>query len=298
MKQRRWFLATAMPALWMVVAALLLLLMPTAASAATCSGSFGTNNLGTYNGTLLSVGTTLGSITCPQNFSYRIGLSARTGSGTTVTLRKMTGPNAATLSYKIFQDSAYTVNWGNTSGVDTKSGVGTGGAQSVPVYSQIPANQHVAPGTYQDTITLTVFNTSPLTTRTFGVVAVVQAACTISATPLAFGNYAGVQKDTTATLTATCTNTTPYNIGLSVGQAPGATVNTRAMTGPSAAMLNYAIFRDSTRSINWGNTVGTDTLVGQGTGSVQSLTVYGRIPAGQSPRPGSYADTVIATITY
>jgi spore coat protein U-like protein len=281
-----------------MVVAVLLLLMPTAAFAATCNGSFGTDNLGTYSGTLLSVGTTLGSITCPYNFSYRLGLSAGTGSGATTTLRKMTGPNSATLNYKMFQDSAYSVNWGNSSGVDTKSGVGTGGAQSVPVYSQIPAAQFVAPGTYQDTITLTVFNTSPLTTRTFGVVAIVQAACTISATALAFGNYAGVQKDATATLNATCTNTTPYNVGLSVGQAPGATVNTRAMTGPNSALLNYAMFRDSTRSINWGNTVGTDTLVGQGTGSVQSLTVYGRIPAGQSPRPGSYADTVIATITY
>ena len=282
----------------MVVAALFLLLIPSAASAVSCSGSFGTDNLGFYSGALLNAGTTLGSITCPQNFSYRIGLSAGTGSGATVTLRKMTGPSGATLSYRIFQDAAYTVNWGNTSGVDTKSGVGTGVAQSVPVYSRIPANQYVAPGTYQDTITLTVFNTSPLTTRTFGVVAVVQAACAISATPLAFGNYTGVQKDATATLTVTCTDTTPYNVGLSVGLAPGATVRTRAMTGPAADTLSYAMFQDSPRSVNWGNTIGTDTQVGQGTGSAQNLTVYGRIPAGQNRRPGSYADTVIATITY
>jgi len=279
-------------------AALLLLLISSKASAVTCSGSFGTDNLGTYSGALLSLGTTLGSITCPRNFSYRIGMSAGTGSGATVALRRMTGPNAATLNYRLFEDSAYSVNWGNTSGVDTKSGVGIGGAQSVPVYSRIPAGQFVAPGTYQDTITVTLFNTSPLTTRTFGVIAVVQAACTISATPLAFGNYAGVQKDATGTLTVTCTNTTPYNIGLSAGLAQGATVRTRAMTGPAADTLSYAIFRDGTRSINWGNTVGTDTLVGQGIGSPQSLTVYGRIAAGQNPRPGSYADTVIATITY
>ncbi len=297
MKQKTWSVAAAA---WRMVGAalLLLLMMPSTASAVSCSGSFGTDNLGLYRGVLLSAGTTPGSITCPRNFSYSIGFSAGTGSGATTTLRKMTGPNGATLNYRVFQDSAYTVNWGNTNRGDAKSGIGTGGAQSVPVYAQIPANQFVAPGTYQDTITVTVFNTSPLTTFTFGVVAVVQAACTISATPLAFGNYMAVQKDTTGTLTVTCTNTTPYNVGLSVGLAPGATVRTRAMTGPGAETLNYAIFRDSTRSINWGNTVGTDTLVGQGTGSTQSLSVYGRIPAGQNRRPGSYADTVIATIAY
>ncbi len=32
---------------------------------------------------------------------------------------------------------------------------------------------------------------------------------------------------------------------------------------------------------NWGNTVGTNTLAETGTGTVQSLTVYGQVPAGE-----------------
>jgi spore coat protein U-like protein len=44
--------------------------------------------------------------------------------------------------------------------------------------------------------------------------------------------------------------------------------------------------------------VGTDTLASTGTGVAQSITVYGQIPAGQYVSPGTYNDTIIATITY
>ena len=36
-----------------------------------------------------------------------------------MTARKMTGPHGSLLTYRLFMDSAYTVNWGNTVGVDT-----------------------------------------------------------------------------------------------------------------------------------------------------------------------------------
>jgi spore coat protein U-like protein len=72
----------------------------------------------------------------------------------------------------------------------------------------------------------------------------------------------------------------------------------RSMTGPVAALLHYSLFSNAGRTTNWGNTVGTDTLAGTGSGAAQLLTVYGQIPAAQFPRPGSYADTITATITY
>jgi spore coat protein U-like protein len=132
----------------------------------------------------------------------------------------------------------------------------------------------------------------------FSVTATVVATCVVSATALAFGNYTGVQSDSTATLSMTCTNTTPYNIGLGVGLAPGATVTTRKMTGPLAAVLPYALFSDTDRALNWGNTVATDTVAGTGSGSVQTLTIYGRIASGLYVAPGAYTDTVTATVTY
>jgi spore coat protein U-like protein len=135
-------------------------------------------------------------------------------------------------------------------------------------------------------------------TSTFQVTATVPATCLISATNLAFGSYKGVAATATSTITVTCTNTTPYNVGLDPGTATGATVSSRKMTGPASALLGYALFRDTARSLNWGNTVGTDTLTGTGSGSAQALTVYGLVAANQSVSPGAYADTITATITY
>lgn len=135
-------------------------------------------------------------------------------------------------------------------------------------------------------------------TANFQVTATVAATCVISATNLAFGTYAGVQTDSTSTLSATCTNTTPYTIGLSVGAAVGATATTRSMTGPSAALLGYTLFRDSARILNWGFTAGIDTASGIGSGAAQSVTVYGRVAAGQYVLPGAYTDTITATITF
>ncbi len=133
---------------------------------------------------------------------------------------------------------------------------------------------------------------------TFQVTATVDATCGVSATDLAFGTYAGSQTDNTSTITVTCTNTTPWNIGLNAGTSSGATVTTRAMTGPGSATLNYALYSDSGHSTNWGNTVGTDTVSGTGTGSTQDKTVYGRVAGSQYPAPGSYSDTITATVSW
>jgi spore coat protein U-like protein len=135
-------------------------------------------------------------------------------------------------------------------------------------------------------------------TTTFGVTATVQATCLVSATTLAFGTYTGAVATSTSTVSVTCTNTTPYNIGLSAGLATGATVTTRKMTGPASALLGYALFSDSLRTVNWGQTIGTDTVTGTGNGAAQPITVYGQATAGQFVAPGVYNDTITATVTY
>ncbi|ASG20480.1 Csu type fimbrial protein [Nitrospirillum viridazoti] len=135
-------------------------------------------------------------------------------------------------------------------------------------------------------------------TTTFQVTATVRATCQVSATALAFGTYTGASVDATSIISVTCTNTTAYNIGLDAGSAPGATVTTRQMTGPSGDMLNYGLYRDTGHSQNWGITVGTDTVTGIGSGSLQTVTVYGRLPASQFVTPGAYSDTITATVSY
>ena len=63
-----------------------------------------------------------------------------------------------------------------------------------------------------------------------------------------------------------------------------------------ATPVNYALYRDASRTLNWGNTVGTDTVSGSGNGTAQTLTVYGRVPAQTTPAAGVYNDSV--TVTY
>src|SRR5437764_1211679 len=116
-------------------------------------------------------------------------------------------------------------------------------------------------------LTLGVASTSAdaaTVTTTFGVSATVQATCLVSATALAFGTYTGVVANSTSSVSVTCTNTTPYTVGLSAGLATGATVTTRKMTGPALRPTLYGVV-----------TVGTDTVAGTGNGSAQAITVYG-----------------------
>jgi spore coat protein U-like protein len=135
-------------------------------------------------------------------------------------------------------------------------------------------------------------------TTTFSVTATVQSTCLVSATAMAFGTYTGAVATSTSAVSVTCTNTTPYNVGLSAGLATGATVTTRQMTGPASAVLGYALFSNSARTVNWGQTIGTDTVTGTGNGAAQALTVYGQATAGQFVAPGAYTDTITATVTY
>jgi len=118
---------------------------------------------------------------------------------------------------------------------------------------------------------------------------------------MAFGNYtSSTVSETTSDITVTCTNGTPYDIGLSAGTAAGATVTTRQMSGTTvtAARLNYFLYSDSGRTVNWGDTVGTDTVhITAGATPIIS-TVYGRVPAGQFVAPDAYLDTIAVTVTY
>lgn len=138
-------------------------------------------------------------------------------------------------------------------------------------------------------------------TGSFQVQITIQATCTlVSATNLNFGTNGvlAANIDQTNTITVQCTNTTPYDIGLNKG-LNGAAVTTRQMKGgPSNELINYAIFRDSARTQNWGETIGTDTVTGTGNGAAQSFTAYGRVAPQTTPTPGSYTDTITVTVTY
>jgi spore coat protein U-like protein len=130
------------------------------------------------------------------------------------------------------------------------------------------------------------------------VTATVLASCTVVGSTVAFGNYTSTQVDQTGNIAVLCTNGTSYTIGLDAGAGTGATTSVRKMTGSLGGNLNYALYRDSGRTSNWGSTIGTDTQAGTGSGLLQNLTVYGRIASAQTPLAGVYTDTVTVTLTY
>jgi spore coat protein U-like protein len=138
-------------------------------------------------------------------------------------------------------------------------------------------------------------------TDTFEVTATVLASCEVSASDLVFGNYdpiAASNLDADATLSITCTNGTPYHVGLGLGNGSGASLATRQMTRDGdTATLGYALYQDDQRSVLWGET-GGDRLAGTGAGTTQSIDVYGRAPMQQSAPAGNYADTIVVTVTW
>ena len=132
--------------------------------------------------------------------------------------------------------------------------------------------------------------------------ATVTANCTVSTTPLAFGNVntiSGSNVDGSGGLSVTCSNGTAWTASAGVGSGTGASYAGRKMTAGSD-LLGYNLYTTSGYATVWGDgTASTGTIGGTGTGSAQSVTVYGRIASGQTTvPPGSYADTVAVTITY
>jgi spore coat protein U-like protein len=137
-------------------------------------------------------------------------------------------------------------------------------------------------------------------TDTIAVTATVQSACTVVASPLAFGTYNPISAsnlDATTTLNVTCTQGTAYNVGLNAGGGAGATTTVRKLTS-SGHTLNYALYQDSNRTTNWGNAVGTDTVPGTAGTGATAYTVYGRIAGSQNTTAGAYTDSVTVTVTY
>lgn len=139
-------------------------------------------------------------------------------------------------------------------------------------------------------------------TSTFDVTLKIIADCTIAASPLDFGQSQGVLATAitaNSNLSVTCSNSTPYNIGLSAGTGTGSSGTTRYMsgTGANAGTVQYNLLQ-ATGGAQWGNTQGTDTVGGTGTGNAQTLVVHGAIPAQGTPAPDNYKSTVTATVYF
>ncbi|HEX5508840.1 MAG TPA: spore coat protein U domain-containing protein [Pseudolabrys sp.] len=253
----------------------------------------------------------------------RICPNIETGSGGTSGGNPRFMLNGATqLLYNLYQDSAHTTVWGSflwgnpqtAPTIDLTLGAGGSGGTSVTIFARVFASQQtLAPGTFTSAFsgsntrlvyattnnTCASLGTQNETSAPFTVSATYLPTCAISAANLNFGT-AGVlasNVDGSSNLTVTCSATTGYNIGLSAGAGAGATVASRKMTS-AGATINYSLYTTGGRTTVWGNTVGADTVSGTGSGLGQPLTVFGRVPPQTTPAPGTYTDTIVATVTY
>jgi spore coat protein U-like protein len=142
-------------------------------------------------------------------------------------------------------------------------------------------------------------------TTTFAVTATVLKNCTVSAAPLAFGNYTptGGALAVNTTVSVSCTVSTPFNTELTAGTTAGASIAQRLLSDGAGDTLQYNLYTTSNFSTPWGVTVGTDTVAGTGAGMGTPVvqTVYGQLldsAANQAEPPGSYSDTITVDVAY
>lgn len=139
-------------------------------------------------------------------------------------------------------------------------------------------------------------------TGVFNVRLTVAASCAVGAVAdIDHGSVTALTStvDALATLQMTCTSGAPYNIGLSSGQHGTGVSDRKMKVGTGTETVNYQLYRDAARTQVWGETLGTDTMAGVGTGTAQSQTIYSRVLAQPGLlRVGVYTDTVTVTVTY
>jgi len=131
-----------------------------------CTVAANALSFGTYTpgGGAIKVSSTL-NVNCTKTTPFTVALNAGTTTGDAFTqrlLQNQTTGDADTLQYNLYTSNTYATVWGDGTGsTATVSGTGTGIATSVAetVYGQLvdsTANQNVSPGSYTDTITVTV----------------------------------------------------------------------------------------------------------------------------------------------
>lgn len=145
-------------------------------------------------------------------------------------------------------------------------------------------------------------------------------SCALSGAAVGFGNYdvfSLLPNDSSGTMTLTCNQTggtgsvDSFSYTVAIGSGTYGSFSERRMAN-GLARMGYNLYTTPLRLLVWGDGSGGTFTVG-GLGCVGNtvianplcpgtlavpLTVYARIPALQDVRVGSYADTVVVTVSY
>ncbi|VVD65991.1 Csu type fimbrial protein [Pandoraea fibrosis] len=232
------------------------------------------------------------------------------------------------ITFGLFTDPAYSNAWGTaTSSVIaiTLARPLLGGTltQNVNVYGKIAAAQTTVPTSgSSNTVYTRVFATGDMSLQyaSYGALSPAPACgsamtavpgtpfnanvtvinnCTIAAANITFATQSALSSPVTSTgqITVQCTQNDAYRVSLSGGLL--GTVTSRSMTGVTGSSVSYQLYLDSGYATIWGDgTSGTSQLTGVGSGLVQFIPIYARVPAQSTPAPGVYTDTVTATIEF
>lgn len=93
-------------------------------------------------------------VQCTNTTPYNIGLDGGSNGGNTTTRLMLNG--GATVGYQMYSNAGRTTNWGDTVGTDTVAATGNGAVQTHTIYGRVAPQTTPAPGTYVDTVTVTV----------------------------------------------------------------------------------------------------------------------------------------------
>ncbi len=280
--------------------------------------------------------------------SVNVSACANIAGANGTTPRSMSS-GANSVAYNLYSDSAHSTVWGafgTTPGIPnppnpvnlTVSSLllgGTASSSPITIYGNLKSSQNTTAiaGGYSASPTATLtynYSYSALflpgtppscvsgpsgnngsSTFALNVSATVINNCSVTATPVNFGNSVGVLTSAltaTGTIAATCTNSDSYTIALNKGTTAGASIGDRQMAGSGSAVVHYQLFAPTTvtsaggsgcnYATVWGDTTSGALVSGTGTGAAQNYTVCGRVQAQTTPAPATYQDTILVTVTY
>jgi spore coat protein U domain-containing protein, fimbrial subunit CupE1/2/3/6 len=95
------------------------------------------------------------TVQCTSSTPYAVALNGGNAGASDPTKRKMTR-GAETITYGLYQNSARSQPWGSTTGTNTVGGTGAGSNQSLTVYGRVASQTTPSPGTYTDSVVVTV----------------------------------------------------------------------------------------------------------------------------------------------
>jgi spore coat protein U-like protein len=276
---------------------------PAAAAVASCSVSSSGIVFSSYNTQTRAAvdGTGTITVTCSgDGANNSLSLNLTGGNNGSCGPRQMkSGLN--NLAYDIFQNAGrttYFCDGGARLDINFDFTSGTTQTRTYTMYARVASAQNPAFGTYSDSLTVAVKRGGgTVATGTVSVTGPVSPICSVTAGTLGFGAYSGTAALAAAAVTVNCSSGGTYQVSLGAGA--NLSGGTRRMAGPASSFLAYQLFRDSGRTLAWGDGTALGARVsGTGSGAAQTLTVYGRIPAGQSATVGSYTDSVVVTVEY